>query len=142
MEVVQSQFHATTSKNDISDAFNEIIYTFGGIDILISNAGTAIQGNMYGIEDAQFESSLKINLLRTSLFITKNLKILSLKITFNHHKNEYLGGQLLFNVSKQALNPGKGFGAYGIAKSALSCLDETVCDRRGEFNIRSNCKCR
>lgn len=128
-----------TTKNHISNAFNEIIFTFGGIDILISNAGSAIQGNMYEIEDAQFESSLKINLLAHHYLSQKTLKIFKSQDYINHNKSQNLGGQLLFNVSKQALNPGKGFGAYGIAKSALLALMKQYAIEEGKFNIRSNC---
>tara|TARA_X000000950_G_C13719980_1_gene579814 strand:- start:482 stop:955 length:474 start_codon:yes stop_codon:yes gene_type:complete len=52
--------------------------------------------------------------------------------------NEKLGGQLLFNISKQALNPGKGFGAYGISKSALLALMKQYALEEGSAKIRSN----
>ena len=37
-------------------------------------------------------------------------------------RRQELGGALLFNVSKQALNPEPGFGAYGASKAALLAL--------------------
>ena len=49
-----------------------------------------------------------------------------------------LGGQLLFNVSKQALNPGPNFGAYGIAKAALLALMRQYALEGGPEGIRSN----
>ena len=52
--------------------------------------------------------------------------------------HEKLGGQLLFNISKQALNPGKGFGAYGISKSALLALMKQYALEEGSSMIRSN----
>ena len=54
-------------------------------------------------------------------------------------EHDLLGGQLLFNVSKQALNPGKGFGAYGISKSALLAMMKQYALEEGINNIRSNC---
>ena len=69
----------------------------------------------------------------------QTLRIFKSQDYFNCYKNEYIGGQLLFNVSKQALNPGKGFGAYGIAKAALLALMKQYAIEEGEFNIRSNC---
>ena len=49
-----------------------------------------------------------------------------------------LGGQLLFNVSKQALNPGPNFGAYGIAKAALLALMRQYALEAGEEGVRAN----
>jgi NAD(P)-dependent dehydrogenase (short-subunit alcohol dehydrogenase family) len=49
-----------------------------------------------------------------------------------------LGGELLFNVSKQALNPGPGFGAYGIAKAALLALMRQYALEEGAAGIRAN----
>jgi len=48
------------------------------------------------------------------------------------------GGQLLFNVSKQALNPGANFGAYGIAKAALLALMRQYALEGGGEGIRAN----
>jgi NAD(P)-dependent dehydrogenase (short-subunit alcohol dehydrogenase family) len=49
-----------------------------------------------------------------------------------------LGGQLLFNISKQALNPGPGFGAYGIAKAALLALMRQYALEGGPEGVRAN----
>ena len=49
-----------------------------------------------------------------------------------------LGGQLLFNASKQALNPGPNFGAYGIAKAALLALMRQYALEEGGAGIRAN----
>src|SRR6185295_3282644 len=49
-----------------------------------------------------------------------------------------LGGALLFNVSKQAVNPGPDFGAYGAAKAALLALVRQYALEHGVDGIRSN----
>jgi NAD(P)-dependent dehydrogenase (short-subunit alcohol dehydrogenase family) len=48
------------------------------------------------------------------------------------------GGQLLFNVSKQAVNPGKGFGAYGLPKAATFFLVKQLALELGGDFIRVN----
>ncbi len=48
------------------------------------------------------------------------------------------GGQLLFNVSKQAVNPGKGFGAYGLPKAATFFLVRQLALELGGDGIRVN----
>jgi NAD(P)-dependent dehydrogenase (short-subunit alcohol dehydrogenase family) len=48
------------------------------------------------------------------------------------------GGALLFNVSKQAVNPGRNFGAYGTAKAATLLLSRQYALEHGADGIRSN----
>ena len=48
------------------------------------------------------------------------------------------GGCLLFNISKQAINPGKDFGSYGTSKAALLALCKQYALEYGQNGIRSN----
>jgi NAD(P)-dependent dehydrogenase (short-subunit alcohol dehydrogenase family) len=48
------------------------------------------------------------------------------------------GGCLLFNVSKQAVNPGADFGPYGIPKAALMALMRQYALDYGADGIRAN----
>ncbi len=48
------------------------------------------------------------------------------------------GGSLLFNVSKQAVNPGPGFGPYGLPKAAALALVRQYAIEHGREGIRSN----
>ena len=45
---------------------------------------------------------------------------------------------MLFNISKQALNPGPNFGSYGIAKAALLALMKQYALEAAGSKIRSN----
>lgn len=49
-----------------------------------------------------------------------------------------LGGCLLFNISKQAVNPGPDFGPYGIAKAATLALVRQYAVDHGKDRIRAN----
>jgi NAD(P)-dependent dehydrogenase (short-subunit alcohol dehydrogenase family) len=49
-----------------------------------------------------------------------------------------VGGVLLFNVSKQAVNPGQGFGAYGASKAALLALVRQYALELGGEGVRVN----
>ena len=48
------------------------------------------------------------------------------------------GGVLLFNASKQALNPGPDFGPYGLPKAATLALARQYAIDYGADGIRSN----
>ena len=47
-------------------------------------------------------------------------------------------GQLLFNVSKQAVNPGKGFAAYGLPKATTMFLLRQLALELGAEGVRVN----
>ena len=49
-----------------------------------------------------------------------------------------MGGSVMFNLSKQAINPGKEFGPYGIAKSSTLFLMKQYALELGKYNIRVN----
>jgi NAD(P)-dependent dehydrogenase (short-subunit alcohol dehydrogenase family) len=48
------------------------------------------------------------------------------------------GGVLLFNISKQAVNPGPDFGPYGLAKAATLSLMRQYAIDYGKEGIRAN----
>ena len=49
-----------------------------------------------------------------------------------------LGGQILFNSSKQAVNPAKNFGAYGLPKATLMFLLRKLSLELGGQGVRVN----
>jgi len=49
-----------------------------------------------------------------------------------------IGGALLFNASKQAVNPGPGFGPYGLPKAATLALMRQYAVDYGAEGITSN----
>jgi NAD(P)-dependent dehydrogenase (short-subunit alcohol dehydrogenase family) len=53
-------------------------------------------------------------------------------------KLQNFGGSIMFNLSKQAVNPGKNFGPYGIAKSSALFLMKQYALEFGKYNIRVN----
>ena len=53
-------------------------------------------------------------------------------------RQQSTGGALLFNISKQAVNPGPGFGPYGLPKAATMALMRQYAVEFGGAGIRSN----
>ena len=53
-------------------------------------------------------------------------------------KAQATGGVLLFNASKQAVNPGRDFGPYGLPKAATLFLSRQYALDHGADGIRSN----
>ena len=118
-----------TDKNSIAKAFNKICETYGGIDILISNAGTAISGSIAEVDDKILRKSFEENFFSHQNCASEAIRIM---------KKQNINGCILFNISKQSVNPGKNFGPYGLPKSALLSLCKQYAVDYGSFGIRSN----
>ncbi len=118
-----------TNKNSITKAFNKICETYGGIDILISNAGTATGGSIAEVEDKILRKSFEENFFSHQNCASEAIRIM---------KKQNINGCLLFNISKQSVNPGKNFGPYGLPKSALLSLCKQYALDYGSLGIRSN----
>ena len=117
------------NKKSVKKAFNQICEKYGGIDILISNAGTATNGPIGEVDDNILRQSFEDN-----FFSHQNCAAEAIKIM----KKQNINGCLLFNISKQSVNPGKNFGPYGLPKSALLSLCKQYAVDYGSYGIRSN----
>jgi len=117
------------NKKSVKKAFNQICEKYGGIDILISNAGTATDGAIGEVDDSILRQSFEDNFFSHQNCASEATKIM---------KKQNINGCLLFNISKQSVNPGKNFGPYGLPKSALLSLCKQYAVDYGSYGIRSN----
>ena len=117
------------NKNSVKAAFKKINEIYGGVDILISNAGTAIGGSIAEVDDKILRESFEDNFFSHQNCASETIKIM---------KKQNIQGCLLFNISKQSVNPGKNFGPYGLPKTALLSLCKQYAVDYGSIGIRSN----
>ena len=117
------------NKKSVKKAFTQICEKYGGIDILISNAGTAVNGAIGEVSDDILRQSFEDNFFSHQNCASEAIKIM---------KKQNINGCLLFNISKQSVNPGKNFGPYGLPKSALLSLCKQYAVDYGSYGIRSN----
>ena len=113
----------------VQSAFDRVAETFGGLDILIANAGAAWQGRIGEVDEDVLRKSFELNFYGQQRAAQAAIKIMLAQKT---------GGCLLFNVSKQAVNPGANFGPYGIPKAALMALMRQYALDYGGDGIRAN----
>ena len=118
-----------TAPDVAAAAVDKCTSRFGGLDILISNAGAAWTGEMLELSDSDLRSSFELN-----FFAHRNFA----GAAANVYRLQGRGGQVLINVSKQAVNPGKGFGAYGLPKAASMFLVKQLALELGSDGIRVN----
>jgi rhamnose utilization protein RhaD (predicted bifunctional aldolase and dehydrogenase)/NAD(P)-dependent dehydrogenase (short-subunit alcohol dehydrogenase family) len=110
-------------------AFDTACESFGGVDIVVSNAGAAWEGAMARLDDTVLRRSFELNFFAHQYVAQNAVRVMQAQGT---------GGVLLFNASKQAVNPGANFGAYGTAKAATLLLSRQYALEHGADGIRSN----
>jgi rhamnose utilization protein RhaD (predicted bifunctional aldolase and dehydrogenase)/NAD(P)-dependent dehydrogenase (short-subunit alcohol dehydrogenase family) len=118
-----------TDAKSVADAFDAVVAKFGGVDIVISNAGAAWQGKIGEVDEAVLRKSFELNFFAHQKVAQAAVKIMLAQGT---------GGCLLFNVSKQAVNPGPAFGPYGLPKAATLFLMRQYALDYGADGIRAN----
>ena len=116
-------------RKEFKKILNNLRKKYGGIDIVISNAGNAIQNEISTVSDAELKKSFETNFFSHQIVASESVEIM---------KMQKKGGCLLFNISKQAINPGFNFGPYGLPKSALMSLCRQYALEYGSIGIRSN----
>jgi len=110
-------------------AFDRVAARFGGVDIVVSNAGAAWQGRIGEVDEATLRASFELNFFAHQWVAQNAVRIMLAQGT---------GGALLFNASKQALNPGADFGPYGLPKAATLALMRQYALEYGAHGIRAN----
>ena len=118
-----------TDANQVRAAFDRIAATYGGVDIVVSNAGAAWQGRIGDVDDATLRQSFELNFWAHQSVAQNAVRLM---------RAQGLGGCLLFNTSKQAVNPGPDFGPYGLPKAATLFLMRQYALDHGADGIRSN----
>ena len=118
-----------TNPKSVNAAFRSVVEAFGGVDIVVSNAGAAWQGRIGEVADAVLRQSFELNFFAHQAVAQEAVAIMLKQAT---------GGVLLFNVSKQAVNPGPDFGPYGLPKAATLALMRQYALDYGRHGIRAN----
>jgi len=118
-----------TEAGSVAAAFEKIAEHFGGVDIVVSNAGAAWQGRIGEVDEDILQRSFELNFYGHQRIAQAAVRIMRAQGT---------GGCLLFNISKQAVNPGPNFGPYGIPKAAALALMRQYALDYGADGIRAN----
>lgn len=118
-----------TDAVSVRKAFDEVVERYGGIDIVVSNAGRAWQGRIGDVDESVLQQSFDLNFYGHQRVAQRAVNIM---------RAQGLGGVLLFNASKQAVNPGPDFGPYGLPKAATLFLMRQYAVDHGSEGIRAN----
>ncbi|HEX9428355.1 MAG TPA: bifunctional rhamnulose-1-phosphate aldolase/short-chain dehydrogenase [Candidatus Polarisedimenticolia bacterium] len=116
-------------EQSVRAAFEAAAVAYGGVDILVSNAGIAHVAPIDQMQLRDWQRSLDVNATGHFLAAREMMRML---------KEQGTGGSLVFVASKNVLAPGKDFGAYSAAKAAESQLARVLAIEGGEHGVRVN----
>ncbi len=118
-----------TSEESVAAAYAAAVDRFGGVDIVVSNAGIASSA---AIEDTSLaEWNRNHAILGTGYFLVA-------REAFRVLKQQDTGGSIVFVASKNAVVAGKNAAAYSSAKAAELHLARCLAEEGGAAGIRVN----
>jgi NAD(P)-dependent dehydrogenase (short-subunit alcohol dehydrogenase family) len=118
-----------TDEASVRGAFEAAVLAYGGLDILVSNAGIAHSAAVAEMARADWERSFAVNATGHFLVAREAMRILI---------RQGLGGALVFVATKNVMAPGKDFAAYSAAKAAEAQLAKVLALEGSSHGIRSN----
>jgi rhamnulose-1-phosphate aldolase/alcohol dehydrogenase len=105
------------------------VEAYGGLDIVVSNAGIAHSAPIDALALADWERSFAVNATGHFLVTRAALRVL---------KAQGFGGSLVYVATKNVMAPGKDFAAYSAAKAAEAQLAKVAAIEGGGHGIRAN----
>ncbi|MBI3610590.1 MAG: bifunctional rhamnulose-1-phosphate aldolase/short-chain dehydrogenase [Nitrospirae bacterium] len=118
-----------TSESSVKRAYEEAVRAYGGLDILVSNAGIAKSSPVDRLSLSDWDRSIAVNATGHFLVCREAIRIF---------KEQGLGGNIVVIATKNVLAPGKDFGAYSASKAAQAQLSRILAIEGAEDHIRVN----
>ena len=128
-EEILGQVCDVTRKEDVERAVEKTIQAFGGLDVLISNAGVFPAGeHISQMDGGNWDRSLALNLSSHQFLLKTCIPYLELGID----------PSVVVVASKNVPAPGPGAGAYSVAKAGLTQLARVAALELAGAGIRVN----
>jgi NAD(P)-dependent dehydrogenase (short-subunit alcohol dehydrogenase family) len=113
----------------VDRAVHTAVASFGGLDAVVLNAGIGATGRLEEVDDGTWERSLDVNLTAPFALTRRAIQLM---------RDQGIGGSLVYVASKNAFQPGPGFGPYSVAKAGLVQLMRIAALEGGRHGIRAN----
>ncbi|MGN7479154.1 bifunctional aldolase/short-chain dehydrogenase [Solibacillus silvestris] len=118
-----------TSEEQVTNAIGHTVLTYGGIDVVVNNAGLATSAPFE--ETSLQEWELNMNVLGTGYFLVA-------REAFKTMLTQNMGGNMVFVGSKNSIYAGKNAAAYSAVKALEIHLAKCIATEGGQHNIRVN----
>ena len=126
--VISVPMDVTDSKS-VANAFAEISATWGGVDIVVVNAGLALACPLVEIDLEAFRRLERVNVEGTLLVLAE---------AGRHFARQNTGGDVILISTKNVFAPGAGFGAYSATKAAAHQLARIASLEFAPLRVRVN----
>jgi len=118
-----------TDEAAVVDAYKDTVLRYGGVDVVVSNAGLASSAPVEETSVEMWERNHAV-LARGYFLVARE--------AFRIMKEQGVGGSIIFVASKNALAAGKNASAYSSAKAAELHLARCLAEEGGAYRIRVN----
>ena len=118
-----------TREESVAGAFQRVSKTWGGVDIVVINAGIALVSTIKEMDIEVFRKLEKVNIEGTLLTIAEAARQFILQGT---------GGDIIVVSTKNVPSPSAGFSAYSATKAASHQLGRIASLELAQYDIRVN----
>lgn len=118
-----------TDASSVRMAFADTIRTWGGVDLVIVNAGIAHVAPLAELNLEAFRKLEQVNVEGTLMVLAEAAR---------HFKLQQTGGDVVMVSTKNVFAPGAGFGAYSATKAAAHQLARIASLELALFGVRVN----
>ncbi|MDQ2912591.1 MAG: bifunctional aldolase/short-chain dehydrogenase [Chloroflexota bacterium] len=118
-----------TDEAQVAEAFRRSILTFGGVDLVVNNAGLSISKPLLETTLADWDIQHDV-MARGSFLVSREAARIMIE--------QAMGGDIVYIVSKNALVAGPNNLAYGASKADQAHQVRLLAAELGEFGIRVN----
>jgi len=118
-----------TDPASVATAFGEVVETWGGVDLVVVNAGIAMVAPLADLDVESFRKIERVNVEGTLLTMREAARLFKLQGT---------GGDIILVSTKNVFSPGAKFGAYSATKAAAHQLARIASLELAEIGVRVN----
>jgi 3-oxoacyl-[acyl-carrier protein] reductase len=114
--------------DDVKHLFEDVVREFGGLDVLVNNAGVYSFGPLESVTEAEFHRQYNTNVLGTLLATQEAVKL------FGEN-----GGSIINIGTAGTRNPGPAMVLYLSAKGLIDIITQVLANELGPKKIRVTC---
>jgi len=118
-----------TDPVSVAQGFQAVIKTWGGVDLVIINAGVAMVTSLEQMDLAAFQRVERVNIEGALLLLREAAR---------HFRLQRTGGDIILVSTKNVFMPGAKFGAYSATKAAAHQLARVASQEMAELGVRVN----
>jgi rhamnulose-1-phosphate aldolase/alcohol dehydrogenase len=113
----------------VREGFRFAAEQFGGVDLVVPNAGVAVTGALEELDPDEFQRAIDVNLKGVFHTLQEALRVL---------RAQAIGGDVVLISTKNVTAPGAGFGAYSASKAGAHQLGRIAALEAAPIGVRVN----